>query len=82
MVTYEVLCDGTYSYAAQPFRQGGPAYTPEGGKVWGWDGKTPPTLTPSLISVDPKTGVRLHLFLTEGKIVLLSDSTPGLQVVL
>lgn len=48
--------------------------------VWAWDGnKEQPTLTPSWI-VDCSPAYRIHLFFTQGKINLLSDSTVTLEI--
>lgn len=76
-VIYEITePDGATTFMGQPFRQGAHHQVPELGPVWSWDGNgRAPTLVPSYVCRDSKTGAYVHLFLTSGRIELLADST-------
>lgn len=76
-VIYEITePDGSTTFMGQPFRQGPHHQVPGLGPVWSWDGNgKAPTLVPSYVCRDSKTGAYVHLFLTAGRIELLADST-------
>lgn len=78
-VLYEIEYeDGTYSFMRQPFRRGA-AGQDGNGRWWGWDGTSPITLTPSFVCEDKRHGVRVHLWLKQGRIELCGDSTVRLK---
>lgn len=74
MAVYEVTGETEHPlYANQPFARGSDRAIQEDGhprNVWGWDGnREAPSLTPSFECAWAGTTVRIHIYLTAGKIV-------------
>lgn len=82
-VEYEVLrpdSDEVYFWVHQHFARGVPSGAKVAGyQVWRWEGGSleAPTLTPSFLCWAGE--MRMHLYLRDGKIQLLDDSTVELM---
>lgn len=85
---YELeFANGRFAYYRQPFAQGAAKKHPfdtcvkkdgtkEPSSIWSWNGDVErPTVTPSFLCEDYPPGCRVHLYLTNGAIDLLADST-------